>query len=103
MTVTKHVAVAPQSLDLQVIVAVPGPIPVTTPFVLTVATPELVVVHVTLLLVALAGVKLTAKHLVLSTLMLVLAGETTIALALWYSLYQMVNKGRLLSTEQSAE
>ncbi|MNG05649.1 hypothetical protein D3C84_888520 [compost metagenome] len=54
MTVTALVAVKPPSAVVAVIVAVPPPTAVTTPFA-TVATLALLVVHVTLLSVALAG------------------------------------------------
>ena len=100
VTVTEHVAVAPLSLEVHVIVAVPGLTPVTIPDVLTLAMSELLVDHVTFLFVALDGVKLTDKDLVPLTLMLVLVGETAIELVPWYVLYSMLNSGRLLSTEQ---
>jgi len=54
LTVTAQVALNPLNVDA-VIVAVPGATPVTTPAVVTVATAGLLLIHVTVLLLALAG------------------------------------------------
>ncbi len=76
VTVTVQVAVKPPSAVFTVIVVVPAATPVTTPAELTVATEVLLLVHVTLLLVALAGDTVAVSVAVPPTDMLAVAGVT---------------------------
>ena len=74
VTVTCAVAVLLPSAVLTVTVAVPAATPVTNPLVLTVAIPVLLLVHVTDLLVALAGATVAVRVPVAPTLTLRLVG-----------------------------
>ena len=76
VTVTTQVAVYPPSAVFTVIVAVPAATPVTTPDELTVATEVLLLVHVTLLLVALAGDTVAVSVVVEPALTLTVVGDT---------------------------
>ena len=55
LTVTSHLAETPL-WAIQIIFAVPIPTPVTNPLLLTMATPSLEVVQITVLFVALLGI-----------------------------------------------
>ena len=76
LTVTVDVAVLFPSFVLQVIVACPTAVPVTTPVEETVATLLFEELHVTDLFVALLGEMVSVKVLVLPTLTDVLVGDT---------------------------
>jgi hypothetical protein len=76
VTVTEHVSVYPPSAVLTVIIALPAETPVTTPDVLTEATAALLLLHVTLLFVAVAGTTFAVRACVVPTPIVAVFGET---------------------------